>query len=98
MKAYEEEIGWHAKAAGLTPHEGPVALSITAIFPYPKSYKGTESPEPHVSRPDWDNIGKLVSDALNGIAWHDDSQVWVGTVKKVYGVEAGIHVVIDYLP
>ena len=35
-------------------------------------------------KPDWDNIGKLVTDALNGIAWHDDAQIVKSTVIKVY--------------
>ena len=30
---------------------------------------------------DWDNIGKLISDALNGIAYKDDKQVKDGHVR-----------------
>lgn len=30
---------------------------------------------------DWDNIGKTVSDALNGIAYDDDSQIREGEVR-----------------
>jgi Holliday junction resolvase RusA-like endonuclease len=36
-------------------------------------------PEP---KPDFDNIAKLVSDALNGIAYKDDSQICYGVVQK----------------
>jgi len=36
---------------------------------------------------DWDNIGKNIGDALNGVAWHDDNQVVDGHVLKcVIGV------------
>lgn len=35
-----------------------------------------------VSKPDWDNIGKVVCDALNGVAWLDDSQVVDARVRK----------------
>jgi len=35
-------------------------------------------------RPDWDNLGKIISDALNGIAWRDDSQIVDASVKKFY--------------
>lgn len=34
-------------------------------------------------RSDWDNLGKTVSDALNGIVWVDDSQVDHATVQKI---------------
>jgi len=49
------------------------------------------------SRPDWDNVGKAVCDALNGIAWGDDAQVVDGRVRKKY-IEApeipGLRIVI----
>lgn len=32
---------------------------------------------------DWDNLGKLVSDALNGIFWEDDRQVIDAHVMKL---------------
>lgn len=34
-------------------------------------------------RSDWDNLGKAVSDALNGVIWHDDSQVDHAMVRKL---------------
>jgi Holliday junction resolvase RusA-like endonuclease len=34
-------------------------------------------------KPDWDNIGKIVSDSLNGVLWKDDAQV-IGKVVKVW--------------
>ena len=38
-------------------------------------------------KPDWDNIGKIVADALNGVAYHDDSQIVTGIVNKYYSNE-----------
>nr|DAG40359.1 MAG TPA: Endodeoxyribonuclease RusA [Caudoviricetes sp.] len=35
-------------------------------------------------KPDWDNLGKLVSDALNGIAYDDDKSVVDASVRKYY--------------
>ena len=32
---------------------------------------------------DWDNLGKLISDALNGVFWHDDRQVVDARVMKL---------------
>ena len=31
---------------------------------------------------DWDNLGKLPSDAFNGVLWNDDRQVLDGRVRK----------------
>ena len=33
---------------------------------------------------DWDNLGKAISDALNGVAYRDDNQVTRGVVQKLY--------------
>lgn len=40
-----------------------------------------------ITKPDWDNVGKIVSDALNKIAYHDDSQVVDARVRKIYSNE-----------
>lgn len=42
---------------------------------------GAERP---ITKPDWDNVGKIVSDALNGIAYRDDSQIVDARVVKRY--------------
>ena len=53
----------------------PVELHITTIRPprarLPKMYVS----EPDLQKPDIDNVTKLVMDALNGVAYADDSQV-----------------------
>jgi len=36
-------------------------------------------------RPDGDNIQKIVADALNGIAYHDDSQIWWWSFQREKG-------------
>ena len=67
------------------PCEGPVTMTIEAVFSRPKSkvWKSKEMPSyPHTSKPDWDNCGKAVSDALNGLAFRDDSQVVHAVVTK----------------
>ncbi len=35
-------------------------------------------------KPDTDNIAKVVCDALNGVAYHDDKQITSLTVDKVW--------------
>lgn len=41
-------------------------------------------------RGDWDNLGKLISDALNGIAYHDDAQILYGSVEVLQSDEPGV--------
>lgn len=45
-------------------------------------------------KPDWDNIGKIVCDALNGIAFQDDSQIVSGTTIKKYSEQPRVEVEI----
>ncbi len=90
----EKEIAVIAKRAmhNATPATGWVRLYITARRPMPKAWtKGRKewSAATYCTvKPDWDNIGKLVSDALNGICYRDDAQVASATVEKRWG-EAG---------
>lgn len=45
-------------------------------------------------KPDWDNIGKIVCDALNKTAFHDDAQIVDGSVIKCYSEQPRIEVEI----
>lgn len=71
--------------------KGPVAIIIYAVFGIPKSTPKSKRQEMlegkirPTKRPDWDNIGKIVCDALNGYAYHDDSQIVYAVVRKEYG-------------
>jgi Holliday junction resolvase RusA-like endonuclease len=44
--------------------------------------------------PDPDNIGKIVMDALNGVAYEDDKQIVEMNVTKFYGTEDQMEVTI----
>lgn len=96
----ERVIAWYyCMQTGHRVFETPV-IRIKAIFEPPKSAsKKTREAmlagqvRPKV-KPDWDNIGKLVCDALNGIAYKDDKDVVEATVKKEYGREARTEIYI----
>ena len=45
-------------------------------------------------KPDWDNIGKIVADALNGVAYHDDAQVVDAVTRKFYSDNPRVEIVI----
>lgn len=53
----------------------PVGVVIQTFRTLSKSRPKRVSSEPDVYKPDADNVAKLVLDALNGVAWVDDSQV-----------------------
>ena len=76
--------------AGATPGRGPVSVVIDAVFVRPKYHKtkkGLKVSAPELPRQDVDNVAKAVLDALNGIAWVDDTQVQRLVVEKSYGTE-----------
>ena len=75
---------------GAKPIEGSVSMVIMAYFTIPKSASkknreamlaGKIRP---TKRPDVDNIIKVFSDSLNGIAYKDDSQICSVKCEKVY--------------
>lgn len=72
---------------GTGPLQGPLELSVMAIYAWPQSWSQTKRKAPgaqwKTSRPDGDNLTKIVKDALNTVAWMDDAQVvsWHGWKK-----------------
>jgi Holliday junction resolvase RusA-like endonuclease len=100
----ERLIGWECKKtmAGAKPLEGAVEIEIVTFFPIPESWSKAKKAEAywHTSKPDGDNIAKLVKDSLNGVAWIDDAQVARQTIIKRYvrdGHQVGLHVWIGEL-
>lgn len=72
--------------------DGALSVTIDAVFPRPQNmfWKTKAMPTfPHTSKPDTDNIAKAVLDALNGLAYVDDSQVarLIVTKRVADGVE-----------
>lgn len=103
--AYEKAIAWAAKAAmrSREPMTGPVELNVTAVMPVPESWPVkrrnaalVESIRPTV-KPDFDNIEKVVADAIKGIVWLDDSQVCVSGFRKRYGADPALLVEVSTL-
>lgn len=82
-------------AAGAAPIEGAIDLSISAFYLRPKSRRGARW---KTSRPDADNLSKLIKDALNTVAWRDDAQVCSLHVWKQYADVARVVVRIVELP
>ena len=79
----------------------PVTLRLVARFLPPKStskkrkldmVEGRELP---LKKPDMDNIVKVVADALNGVAYHDDTQIVYVYAKKAYSAIEGLDITIE---
>lgn len=84
---YESLVRLTAQQAGCPHYDGPVSLFIVACFEWPKSSWRKQKPRGEAWKcngKDADNIGKSISDGLNGVAWNDDTQVAELTVRKIY--------------
>ena len=83
--------------------EGAIMLQLDLYFGIPKSrstgirermQQGLERP---CKRPDIDNCLKAVCDALNGIAYKDDSQIVAAVIQKFWSYEPRAVVKIEEL-
>jgi Holliday junction resolvase RusA-like endonuclease len=59
---HEETVRVCAVKAGVRPENGPIRMNLHFF-------------RENAQRCDWDNLAKCVTDALNGIAYEDDSQI-----------------------
>jgi Holliday junction resolvase RusA-like endonuclease len=82
-----------------SPHPGPVRLEVIAHLPRPKGHYGTgrnagnlkdSAPYWPLLKPDFDNIAKIVADALNGLAYLDDKQVIDAHCVKFYELTGSV--------
>lgn len=48
-----------------------------------------------LKKPDMDNIIKVVADALNGVAYLDDTQIMMVNAKKVYSAIEGLDITVE---
>ena len=100
-KAYVKLLATQAmKEQGFTMIDGPCCLDIMAFFEVPKSKSkkfkerallGLERP---TKKPDIDNIVKALQDALNGLAYKDDSSIVFLSVAKCYSEIPRVEVIL----
>ena len=100
-KAYVKLLATQAmKEQGFTMIDGPCCLDIMSFFEVPKSKSkkfkerallGLERP---TKKPDIDNIVKALQDALNGLAYKDDSSIVYLSVAKCYSEIPRVEVIL----
>jgi len=82
--SWEEMIRYQAlghRPAALI--DGPISVDATFYLPKPKSRRKSDVWADR--KPDWDNLGKAVTDALEGLFWANDSRIVDCRVRKLYG-------------
>lgn len=81
--------------------KAPLDIQITAYYPIPKSASKKKRKEmlEHrirpVVKPDLDNVAKLIYDALNGVAWHDDNAIVDTQIRKFYSENPRVDIFIQ---
>jgi hypothetical protein len=92
VRAFKAAVISTARAKIRKPTADPVAVRLVAIFARPRSHltaagvlRAGAPDRPGKNCGDVDNLAKSVLDALNGIAWDDDSQVVDLRVIKAFG-------------
>ena len=99
---YETHVAMKARhAIGATkPLEGSLSVFLYLRYTIPASYSkklkeaclaGLEYPK----RIDIDNVYKSITDAMNGIVYLDDSQIFEAHIKKVYAETAGANIMVQ---
>jgi Holliday junction resolvase RusA-like endonuclease len=82
------------------PIDTPVAFELTAVFPVPASWserrrqQALDGEIKPGKKPDLDNIAKAWNDALNGVAYRDDSLICNMTLAKRYGLAPLVSVTV----
>lgn len=82
------------------PYDAMLDVRIFAFYEIPKS-TSKKKKEAMLAReirptkkPDFDNIGKIICDSLNLVAYHDDSAVVDAQIRKFYSEQPRVEVVI----
>ncbi len=83
-------------AIGAFPDGAPLRIEATFYRLRPKHLaKRVTMP---VSRPDWDNYAKLLTDALEKFVYRNDSQICTALIKKRFGSPPRIELILELDP
>jgi len=98
---YERLVAAAAREVITEPITGNVQVDIIAVYQVPKSWakalqasarRGDIMP----TRPDIDNVIKIILDGLNGAAYVDDQQVHMISAEKTYGDKPRVEIKLNW--
>lgn len=99
--SFERTVGTLANPHFPAPLEGPVRVTIEAVFEpaasWSKRKRDAAMGQPHTQKPDLSNVQKGIEDGLNRIAYADDSQIAEVRCRKRWGVPARTEVTVERL-
>ena len=94
-------IEYKQQCRGVFFNENILRMSVKAYLGIPKSTSKKLRAEMEAmlhrptKKPDVDNILKVVADALNEVAYHDDKQIVSASIEKYYSEQPRIEVLIE---
>jgi crossover junction endodeoxyribonuclease RusA len=102
-ETYKRECGWLARRAGVTTLTGRVSLTIDLYPNRPQDWAKRARKDPDtwadsVQCIDLGNCEKVLSDALNGIAWNDDKQLHDIRLRRMEPDDKGARVEVTITP
>jgi len=86
---------------GEDPIPGPVSVYVTATFvpanswPKWKRAAALAGDIRHTQKPDVDNLAKAAMDAINGVVFVDDQQVFRVVIEKHYGTVPAVSIEVE---
>lgn len=104
-RAYQDALAHAGKAAmkWAQPVHTSLVVRVWVYLPIPRSWSAQKRKDASAGairptaarRDDWDNFGKTVCDALNGIVWDDDGRIVTATVEKWYSAVPHMRVEVE---
>lgn len=94
-KNYENYVKWLYRREYQEPPTDEAVKVVILVTEVPaksltKKKRAEVTSHPPMKKPDIDNIAKIILDALNGIAWIDDKQVYALEISKIWGAEESV--------
>ena len=90
-----------AKPNNYSMFNKPIKMKIEAYFAIPKSFSKVKQSQAlegkllPLTKPDADNIAKVICDALNDVAYKDDTQIVELSITKRYAMEPKVKTTLD---
>lgn len=94
------KLEYQSQSKGMTFNDRQIRMDIKAYYALAKSDSKRRRMEKlsgalrPTKKPDIDNVYKIVADALNGIAYRDDSQIVAASIEKHYSEQPRVEIEI----